>query len=939
MKPHLLSVPLLLGSIGATLLPSALPPSAMAASEPAPLPPGEIEFFEKSIRPLLEAHCVECHSAAKGKTKGGLALDSAAGLRKGGTSGQVLQGQNVDQSLLIKAVRYKDEDLQMPPDGKKLAPEQVHLLEEWVKRGAPDPRAGKAAGPDPDAARKHWAFQPITNPPIPQVRDTAWCRNEVDRFVLHALESRGITPSPQADRRTLLRRLSYDLTGLPPSLAQMEAFESDPSPDAYLRAVDQLLASPRFGERWGRHWLDVARYSDTKGLPAPINADRRFHFAYSYRDYVISAFNEDKPFNRFIIEQLAADRIAPTPNDQSLAALGFLTVGRCFQNQIHEIIDDRIDVVTRGLMGISVGCARCHDHKFDPISTQDYYALHGVFLSSEEPKERPILGNPQDTPEYQAYLQKRAQLLQKVEEGVQAEIQKACEEVISKSKDYLIATLDPAADAPEKQLQTFAGQRKLVALPLSRWVRFVNGNDAPALMGPWREMRRIPQADFEATIRERLDLWRGATDARIHPLLLAALETTPPSSIEKLAQIYAELIQNASKAWKEVLAAAPKDALPQSLPDPALESLRRCFLQDGAPAGLTRSEAETLFARKINDVRVALQDKVSALDGQDPGAPARAMVLLDKPTPVEPVVFIRGNPGNRGPKVPRQFIRFLAGDSAKPFTLGSGRLELAEAIVNPSNPLTARVAVNRIWLHLFGKGLVETPNDFGVQTPAPALPQLLDHLASRFIQDGWSFKKIIRTLILSNAYQQVSAARPDAKTADPANDCFHAQRRRRLDYESLQDTLLQLSGTLQDTMGGRPVNLTEAPYPGRRSVYGYIDRQDLPSVLRNFDFANPDITTGQRFQTTVPQQALFLLNSDLLQTRAKALAKLPEISSAAPGPERIQALFRRVHQRPATPAEEKASLGFLTQFGENPEQPWQALAQVLLLSNETLFVD
>jgi mono/diheme cytochrome c family protein len=919
---------------------AALP--LFAAAQPTPIPPQELEFFEKSVRPLLETHCIECHSAAKGKTKGGLALDSAAALHKGGTSGQVIHPGAPDKSLFIKAIRYKDEDLQMPPDGKKLAPEQIAILEQWIQRGAHDPREGKALGPDPEAARKHWAYLPVQKPTVPPVKQASWPRTEIDRFVLSALESKGILPSAEADRRTLLRRLSYDLLGLPPSLAEVRAFESDPAPDAYEKAVDRLLASPHFGERWGRYWLDVARYSDTKGLPAPIGADRRFHFAYSYRDYVIAAFNEDKPFNQFILEQLAADFLAPAPNDPSLAALGFLTVGRCFQNQIHEIIDDRIDVVTRGLMGISVGCARCHDHKFDPISTKDYYALHGVFMSSEEPKEKPILGIPSETPEYTAYLQKRNALLQKVDEGIVEEIRKDLADVVAKSQDYLLASQEKAAAVPVKELQTFAGERKLVPLPLSRWVKLLHAPEPHPVLTPWRELRSVPAAEFKQTAQERIRLWTADPAPHVNPLLLQALQAAPPDSLAALAQVYSKLFQETHKAWEDSLQTAAKQSPqtpPSSLPDPARESIRQLLCSEGAPAHMTRAEAESVFARKLVDVRAKLNDEVLALDGKDPASPARAMVLLDKPSPVEPVVFIRGNPGNRGPKVPRQFISFLSGDQPKPFTRGSGRLELAQAIADPSNPLTSRVAVNRIWLHLFGRGLVSTPNDFGVQTPAPSLPILLDHLASRFVENGWSTKKLIREIVLSSVYRQSSAPRPDAAAADPGNELLHAQRRRRLDYEALQDTLNAVSGSLDPTFGGKAIELTKAPFPGRRSVYGYIDRQDLPSVLRNFDFANPDITTGQRFETAVPQQALFLMNSDLIQSRAKALAAHPEITQAAPGDARVQALFARVYQRQASPVELDATRQFLDQYGGKPDQPWLALAQVLLLSNETMFLD
>jgi hypothetical protein len=909
------------------------------SATPATPSAADLEFFEKSIRPLLEEKCVECHSAAKGKTKGGLAMDTAAGLRKGGSSGEVLHTSSPDKSLLLKAVRYTDPDLQMPPEGKQLAPQQVALLEEWIRRGAPDPREGKAPGADPEAAKKHWAYQPISTPPPPSISSSNAnrARNDIDRFILARLESKGIEPSPEADRATLLRRLSHDLSGLPPSPAEMQAFLADPSPKAYEQAVERLLASPRFGERWGRHWLDVARYSDTKGLPAPINADRRFHFAYSYRDYVIEAFNSDKPFNRFILEQLAADSLATAPDDPILAALGFLTVGRCFQNAIHEIIDDRIDVVTRGLMGISVACARCHDHKFDPISSKDYYALHGVFMSCEEPKERPVIGQIKESPQREAYLKKRAELLQKIEDGLEDVIQKELAEIASKTGDYLLATLEKGSDAELKNLQTFAGERKLVALPLSRWVLKVRSPEADPILAPWKTLSPLPASEFAAAAKERIAFWAAQPAGTLNAKLLEALQKTPPNSTQDLAKIYSQVFKDMAQTWEKALKAQPANP-PKNLTDPAQEALRLFVHGEGAPCHMSRKEAEGVFSRKLVETRTQLRDKVDQLDGVDPAAPPRAMVLVDKATPVQPVVFIRGNPGNRGPAIPRQFIGFLS-PAPKPFTKGSGRLELAEAIASPTNPLTARVAVNRIWLHLFNRGLVQTPNDFGVQTPPPTHPELLDYLASRFIGNSWSVKSVVRDIVLSQTYRQNSRPAEKALSIDPNNDLLHAQRRRRLDYEAMQDTLLQITGGLDETRGGQPVELTKPPFARRRSVYGYIDRQDLPSALRNFDFANPDISTGQRFATTVPQQALFLLNHPLVETRAKALAELPEIQAAPAGPPRIQALFQRVFQRAPIPSEIEAASTLLSQLGPDPLKPWVALSQVLLLSNETFFVD
>lgn len=905
--------------------------AVVSASAPEP---AKVEFFEKSVRPLLEEHCIECHSAAKGKTKGGLALDNAASVLKGGDTGPALVPGAPEKSLLVKAVTYTDPDLKMPPSDKRMPAEKVAILQEWIRQGAYDPREGKAVGFDPEAAKKHWAFKPVQKPEVPEVRQKEWPRTDTDRFVLAALEAKQIKPSAEADRATLLRRLAYDLQGLPPTEAELKAFVSDVSPDAYEKAVDRLMASPRFGERWGRYWLDVARYSDTKGLPAPINADRRFHFSYSYRDYVIDAFNKDMPFDQFLIEQLAADLLPEPRPPASLAALGFLTVGRCFQNVVNDIVDDRIDVVTRGLMGMTVACARCHDHKYDPIPTADYYSLHGVFMSTEEPKEHPVIFEPKKTPEYERYLEKRKELLAKIEGALDRETEKANAELLKKIPQYMVASKEVPAGLDAAALNTAAGQKMLVGPPLGRWVKFLKETSQDPVFGAWFELSALPANEFEKRAAELVAAWKANPPAGWNSTVLAALSEKPLTKLLDAAQVYGKFCTDASAMLAKVNRA---DAAP--LADPLLEAIRIRVFQPAGPGTLTSAEVEKAYARKVGEARTKARDDVNLLDATDPSAPARAMVLYDKPTPVQPVIFVRGNSANRGAAVPRQFLSALSGPDRKPFAQGSGRLELARAIASPSNPLTARVAVNRIWLHLFGKGLVDTPNDFGVRTAPPAIPGVLDYLSAKFVAQGWSTKAVVRELVLSSAYRQSSGARADALAVDPNNDLVHSMRRRRLDFESLRDTLVQTAGMLDETHGGRAVELTKEPFSGRRSVYGYIDRQDLPSMFRIFDFANPDISTGQRFETTVPQQALFLLNNNFLKTLSESTAKLPPVQSVAPGPERVGALFRQVLKRDPQPQEMEVALGLVSAFPAQSDKPWISLAQVLLLTNELAFVD
>ncbi len=896
--------------------------------------PAQVEFFERAVRPLLEEHCVECHSAARGKTKGGLALDNAAATRKGGDTGPAIVAGSAAKSLLIKAVSYQDADLKMPPENKRLSAEQVAVLEHWINLGAHDPREGKAVGPDPDAARRHWAFQPVQRPPIPRVKHADWVRSPTDAFVLAALESKGLEPSQPADKATLLRRVSYDLQGLPPTPDELDAFLRDGSSDAYERAVERLLASPRFGERWGRHWLDVARYADTKGLPAPINADRRFHFSYTYRDYVIRAFNNDKPFDRFLMEQVAADLLPSDSGPRNLAALGFLTVGRCFQNSLHDIIDDRIDVLTRGMLGLTVSCARCHDHKYDPIPTTDYYALHGVFLSTEEPKERPVISEVVQTPAHAAYQRKRAELVAKMEECVEVELSKANEDLVQKAAEYLLASADLPENADAKAVENMAGERKLNSLPLGRWAKLHQAAHKDPLFAPWHALAALPKHEFAGKAAELVNRWKAEPPPGWDAGLLGHLCAAVPMTLKDVAAVYGKLFTATA------LDARKKPPAEQAALENTLhEGLRRRLFADGAPMRLTRAEVEKTHSRRIFEARSKLKDQVDLLDATDEAAPPRAMALFDKPQPVEPVVFVRGNSGNRGPVVPRRFLTVLSAPEQKPFSQGSGRLEMARAIASPSNPLTARVAVNRIWLHLFGRGLVETPNDFGVRTAAPAIAGVLDYLADRFVETGWSTKTLVRELVLSATYRQSSADRPEAVARDPNNELLHMMRRRRLDFESLRDTLLLVSGRLEETVGGRAVELTKAPFTGRRSVYGYIDRQDLPSVFRFFDFANPDISTGQRFETSVPQQALFLMNGDFLKNLSETLATSGVVRAAGAGPDRVRALFRQVLLREPRSEESAAALELVGGFEGGGEKPWMALSQVLLLTNELAFVD
>jgi hypothetical protein len=747
------------------------------ASAAGPDNPQGNEYFEKHIRPVLASQCQSCHGPKR--QQAGLRLDSHAGLLKGSENGPIVVPGKAEKSTLLRVLRY-DGDVQMPPKSK-LPQEVIDHFAAWVRMGAPWPEeviaADKPSASIAEARRTHWSFRPVTKPAVPAVKNSAWVKTPIDAFVLARLQARGLTPAPAAERRTLLRRVSLDLHGLPPTPEELAAFEEDNSPDAYARVIDRLLTSPRYGERWARYWLDVARYADTKGYV--FVEERRYPYAYTYRDYVIRAFNEDLPYDQFIVQQLAADRLPLRDDNRPLAALGFLTLGRRFLNNRPDIIDDRIDVTMRGLQALTVGCARCHDHKFDPIPTRDYYSLYGIFDSCVEPKELPRIGTPEPTPkliEFEKELAKR---------------QTAVEEFRQKHKAEL-----------------------------------AKGN------------------------------------------------------------------------------------------------------------------------RKFRDELRGLQNKVSSWQASSPAAPPRAMVLQDSSLPVTPHVFVRGNPNNLGPSVRRQFLAVVAGDKRRPYLQGSGRLELARAIADRDNPLTARVMVNRIWLNHFGAGLVRTPSDFGLRGEPPTHPELLDWLAATFVEDGWSIKKLHRLILLSNTYQQASRDDPRLNQLDPDNRLLARMNRRRLDLEALRDSLLFVAGRLDTTMGGRAVELTTAPFSTRRSVYGFIERQNLPGLFRTFDFASPDTSSPQRYTTTVPQQALFLMNSPFVIEQARHLLQRSDVAAPGTAEAKIQRLYQLAYGRAADADEMALGLRFLTVAQSNEDKKaevhlsaWEEYAQVVLLANEFAFVD
>ncbi len=797
------------------------------AADDRPIPADQLAFFEKKIRPVLIDKCQSCHTADTPKgPKGGLTVDTRNGLLLGGDTGAAVVPNDLKKSLLLKAV-HGDGLAQMPPK-EKLSADAVADFEKWIKMGAPDPRTGKptAGKPKPiDIARgkEHWAFQPVRPVPPPVNREATPSANPIDAYVAEKLAAQKLTPSPEADKRTLLRRAFFDLIGLPPTPDEIDQFVKDTSPDAFAKVVDRLLARPQFGEKWGRHWLDVARYAESTGK----ELNTLYPHAWRYRDYVIAAYNADKPVDQFFREQLAGDLLSHKDDAEKaehLTATGYLAIGPKSVNERNprqfqmDLADEQIDAFTQGMLGLTVACARCHDHKFDPIPTRDYYALAGIFTSSET------------------------------------------------------------------RFGTAAGIQARQSAPLT---------ELPAA---------APAGD---------------------PLSKA--------EIERLKTRLADL----KKQREDAQAAAAKDRT-----QPPLRLL-------------------------VVNTQIGILDKQLANFDADGNPKRMAMTVQDRTFPRDVPVLARGELDKPGETAPRGVPQVLA---AKPVSIRrgeSGRKELAEWVASADNPLTARVYVNRVWQHLFGKGLVTSPDNFGTTGTPPSHPTLLDFLAADFTKAGWRTKKLIRQLVLSRTYRQASAPVDANLAADPDNTYLWRMSKRRLDAEAIRDSMLAISGQLDDKpANGSPLQKAEGPVQAlarygmtmtkpedtaKRSVYIPIIRDQVPEVLELFDFPDPSLVSGSRDSTSVPAQALYLMNNPqamkLAEKTGEALQK-KYLSDT----ERIDAAFKQAFGRAAKEAEVKAAQGFIEKFttaetkgsrrkADVEKAAWAAFAQALFAAAEFRYLD
>ncbi len=886
--------------------------------------PGADEFFEMRVRPVLAANCFACHTASK---MGGLQMDSRESLLAGGGRGPAVVPGDPDQSLLIQAVTHSHAEVKMPLGGK-LKPQEIEDLASWIKAGAvwPETIVSSAAGKSgaktiTPEQRNFWAFRPVRKPALPSVRNEAWVRAPLDRFVLAKLEAKGLQPANRAAKRTLIRRAYFDLIGLPPTPEQVDAFLGDQSRNAFGAVLDGLLASPHYGERWGRHWLDVARYSDDRLQSTQMDP---YPNSFRYRDWVIQAFNDDMPYDLFVKAQIAGDLIAGkagggVEKERLVGGLGFYGLSSLLQGQ-----DDRVDATARGFLALTVGCARCHDHKFDPIPTEDYYALLGIFKSTEL-DEYPLApaGVVEDYKRQEEKVEKEEEAFEKFL-GIQSA--QLVDVLASQTSAYVMAAWQVTGPL-KREAEKVARSESLDQETLERWARYLGA--AP---------RQHPLFDeWDALVIRH--------DTRDHtPKQVAALADSMEKLVVEIIAEKKELDENNKVRLGETQAARKLNEIELL----SLERDRYFLWRDLASNQPFKMPAEFesgilhYGGRKIDrfldgvwrDHVRAKRARLEALREMMLEKYPFFHVVSDVDEPKNEHVHIRGNKANLGDEVPRRFLSVLSDGESRPFTKGSGRLELAEAIANPDNPLTARVMVNRIWLNHFGQALVRTPSNFGRMGERPSHPELLDYLAARFVELNWSIKALHREIMLSSTYALAAARVAKNEEADPENRLLWRANRRRLDVEAMRDSLLFVAGRLDPSLGGEAADLAGGAND-RRTVYGYVSRRRLDTMLGLFDFPNPTVTSPRRILTSTPLQGLFFLNSGLVMEAADALAERLRKEAGDDDRARIRRAYRVVFGR--EPSGEEMRLG--REFVEAEPDSWPQYAQALLSSAEFLHVN
>jgi hypothetical protein len=948
--------------------------------------PDGMAFFESKIRPVLVNQCYECHSAQSKSPKGGLLVDSRDALLAGGDSGPAIVPGKVEESPLIEAIRH--DGLEMPPT-RKLPPEVIADFEKWVHIGAPDPRVGKALARGTmniEEGRKFWSFQPLRHTSAPEVKDRAWPMGDIDRHILAALDARDLHPVAEAEPRMLVRRLYFDLVGLPPTAEEVHAFATATGP-AYEKLVDKLLASPHFGERWGRHWLDLARYADSNGKDENFT----FHNAWRYRNYVINAFNRDKPFNQFVMEQIAGDlmyAISPEQRDERLIATSFLVLGPkvlADRNKLKrklDVIDEQIDTVGKVFLGLTLGCARCHDHKFDPVPTADYYALAGIFSSTSTLNgikggnaviagwiERPLgpdgEAKAQLIAEHQVKLKSVSDRLRKAQAALKS----------NEDKAWMKQPAFIGGIVVDDEQATFVGKWKpSVFNPHYVGKGYVHDDKQGKGEKSAKFTPDIPRAaEYEVLLAYTGGKGRETkTPVTIkhaggETTITVNQEATPP-----IDDLYLSLGKFRFEAGKQGSVTISNQGTAGYVIVDAVRFVPVGAVVDGAKEGVAAEVQKALADAKKQVAELQAEEK--ALKANPPPAVPMAMAAKDESQPGNCTIYIRGDSDNPGREVPRGFL--TAATATTPPKIPndqSGRLQLAEWLVQPTNPLVARVMVNRIWQHLLGNGLVRTVDNFGHQGEVPSHPELLDMLAARFIDDGWSVKQVVRQIVLSRTYRLSVANDAKAAKADPENRLLWRGTRRRLEVEAIRDAMLFTSGRLDLSQPeGSPVaSLGERAIGNNnekmaridvdqltcRSTYLPVIRNELPQMFQVFDFANADVATGRRDVTTVPPQALYLLNSPFAFEQARQTAQWLMAAEGTDDASRVKLLYRRALARDPNEEEVKTTLQFLAAFekatatenkntkqdkktNESPaERAWAAVCQAMFGCTEFRYIE
>jgi len=1041
----------------------------LAAQEDGPA------FFEKSVRPLLAAQCLGCHSATSQPIMGGLRLDARDQALKGGGRGPAIVPGKPAESLLLKAVMHTAGPLKMPP-GPKMKDADLAVLTEWIQMGAPwgTPAAVSSAG----TSKKYWAFIPPKTPAVPEVKNAAWVKSPIDAFLLSALEAKGLAPAKAADKRTLIRRATYDLTGLPPTTAEVQEFLADSSPDAFAKVVDRLLASPRYGERWGRHWLDVARYADSNGLDENLV----YKNAFRYRDYVIAAFNKDKPFDQFLTEQIAGDLLPAANLAESIehwTATGFLTLGAKMlaeddpMKMEMDIVDEQLDTTVRAFMGLTIGCARCHDHKFDPISHADYYSMAGIFKSSKTMENFKVVAKwhefvlaPKEDRDRLAAHEDRVEAKKKeIAKIVKAENLTLTEAAKKRVGAYLLAAarvkrdeeirLAPVEQAPgaiERTAWSFdAGN-------VPRMLVKKNANTPKGSKGPYFAEYRVEVSeagDYQVDIYDEergagtADFWvngvwakrgadpvqnraaspeaggwtviavvplkKGANTLRLEhasrfpyfeKLLIArnTVERVPKTVVQIAAEfnvnpgfleqmvdylkrsdgavaspLYAwEILGTDASlaAWAspvaklfagfadtskpEALAAKFEElflaAQGENVEDPGLKALADLLKEKFGPFRAP-GDARRYYAAAVRTQLTALDSELKSLEEATPEFP-KAMGVTEGGKIDDLAIHLRGSHWTLGQKVPRQFLKVIAGENQTPIPADrSGRLELAQWMTGKDHPLTSRVIANRLWRWHFGRGIVPSVDNFGRLGEAPVNQPLLDWLAVKFVEQGWSMKAMHRTLMLTSTYQMSSEYNAKATEVDPENTLLWRMNRRRLEAESIRDAIMSVSGglNLQNT-GGTILNYKDRQYVANtakggnvdydrniRAVYVPVVRSSMYELFSAFDLPDATMSSGDRDSTVVAPQALFMMNGSVMLKHSRLMADGLLARKDLDDAGRVREAYERALSRPATGAEVDQALTYVARMQEawkgSRASAWQSFCKSLLASSEFIYIN